>query len=104
MKIDEAYSGDQYKVLHLRVPAGGVVPEHFATSDAFVIVHRGSAELEFANSKLVLQPGMGFLIPDGKPHSLKVREEFEAYVVIGSAAGIEMAGPVAAASGSKVQA
>lgn len=102
--MDEAYSGDQYKVLHVRVPAGGAIPQHFATSDAFVIVYRGSAELEFENSKLILQPGMSFLIPDSKPHILRVIEEFEAYIVLGGSAGIEMARPVAAATEGNAEA
>jgi quercetin dioxygenase-like cupin family protein len=98
MKLEEIYAGDQYKILHVTVPAGGAIPEHFATSDAFVIVQRGSAELEFASSKLILQPGMSFLIPSGKPHKLRATAEFEAHIVIGSEAGIEMAGRVAAAA------
>jgi quercetin dioxygenase-like cupin family protein len=97
MKMDEIYAGDQYKILHVIVPAGGAIPEHFATSDAFVIVQRGAAELEFASSKLILQPGISFLIPARKPHKLRATAEFEAHIVIGAEAGIEMAGRLAAA-------
>lgn len=95
MKMDQLYQGDQYKVLKVKVPAGGRMPRHYATSDAFVLVVRGTAELEFNNSKLLLQPGMEFLIPCRKPHALRITSEFEAYIVLGPAAEIEMVNALA---------
>jgi quercetin dioxygenase-like cupin family protein len=90
MKLDQLYAGDHCKVLKAAIPAGGKMPRHHATSDAFVIVIKGTATLVFDDGESTLKAGTTFLIPGREPHVLEVSEDFEAYIIIGPDAGIEM--------------
>lgn len=92
MKLEEVYAGKNYKILNAEVPGGGAMPEHYATSDAFVIVRKGEADINFVDGTTAnIKEGTTYVIPGSKQHNLKVVKDFEAYIVIGPEAKIEMA-------------
>lgn len=92
MKLEQVYSGQNYKILNAQIPGGGVMPEHYATSDAFVIVRKGEANINFIDGNIVnIKEGTTYLIPGNKQHNLKVVKDFDAIIVIGPEAKIEMA-------------
>lgn len=90
MGIEQVFSDDNHQILKAELPAGGIMPQHHATSDAFVIIVKGKAELIFDDRKSVLASGSTFLIPGGRSHRLEVNEDFQAYIILAPHAGIEM--------------
>ncbi len=82
MEIKELHSGRQYRVLKATIPAGQRMPTHFASSDAFIVVAKGKAELIFSDREILLEKDISFLIPANKLHTLQVTEDFEAVIVL----------------------
>ena len=92
MKLEQIYAGENYKILNAEVPGGGTMPEHYATSDAFVIIRKGEASVNFDDgTQATIKEGATYLIPGNKRHNLQVLKDFEAFIVIGPEAKIEMA-------------
>jgi quercetin dioxygenase-like cupin family protein len=91
MEIGPLHSGEHYKILKAEIPAGGRMPTHYATSEAFIIVTGGRAEIIFSDQEVRLQAGSTFLIPARKPHTLNVIEDFKACIILAPAAGVEFA-------------
>ncbi len=91
MGIEQVYVSAGRKVLKATIPAGKRMPTHYATSEAFVMVFKGEAEIIFADSRQQLVEGSVFLIPEKKPHTLHITKTFEAYIVLGGDATIEYA-------------
>ncbi|HEY6082527.1 MAG TPA: cupin domain-containing protein [Chitinophagaceae bacterium] len=91
MEIKELHSGLQYRVLKAAIPAGQRMPTHFASSDAFIVVAKGKAELIFSDREVLLEKGISFLIPANKLHTLQVTEDFEAVIVLAGEGKIEFA-------------
>jgi|GEM_PF-628140 quercetin dioxygenase-like cupin family protein len=82
MAIEQIF-GDAYRtILKATIPAGTSVPPHCATSDAFLIVSRGTAVLDFQVRQVTLTEGTTFLIPESREHALQVLDDFEAYIVL----------------------
>lgn len=73
---------DHYKVVKVEMPAGVNMPQHYATSDAFVMVESGNALLIYKNETCELKQGSSLSIPSHEPHILKVIEDFKAYIVL----------------------
>lgn len=92
MEIKELHSGAQYKVLKAVIPGGQGMPTHFATTDAFIIVSKGKAELIFSDREVLLEKGSTFLIPATRLHTLRVLEDFEVAIILGGGGNIEFAG------------
>lgn len=90
MGIEQIFSSDQYQVLKADLRAGSQMPEHHATSDAFVMVEKGKAELIFAENRSTIAAGSTFLIPGDKPHRLEIKEDFKAYILLSPGAVIAM--------------
>jgi len=90
MNIDKIYSDAFHQVLKAQIPAGGSMPEHYATSDAFVIIVSGEARIVFKDRDCTLRAGNTFLIPGNKQHNLQVIDDFEAYILLAPAATIEL--------------
>jgi len=82
MGITEIYSTPGSKVLKAEVAAGKDMPEHYATSEAFVMVVKGEGELHIDGEKRVLQEGSTITIPDGKAHSMHILRDFQAFIVL----------------------
>ena len=81
MDIGEIYSNDQFKILKAEIPAGQRIPTHTASSEAFLVVVQGKAQLIFSDTEVSLEPGSTYRIPVRKPHSLDVIEALEAFIV-----------------------
>ncbi len=92
MGLERVYSKKDYQVLKAALPAGKRMPVHYATSEAFVIVAKGSAELIFSDRQEILKAGMQVTIPERKAHTLKILSDFEAFIVIGGPASMEFTG------------
>ena len=84
--------GEQFKMLEVTAEAGAVMPRHYCTSDAVVVVLEGTATLVLAEGAIPLVPGTSFLIPVGKVHTLNVERTFKATVIMGSSATLEFEG------------
>ncbi|MEO7522665.1 MAG: cupin domain-containing protein [Ferruginibacter sp.] len=80
---------DHFKVLKVELAAGVIMPRHFATSDAFVIVESGNALLICKGETCELKQGSSFSIPANEPHKLKIIKDFKAYLVLANDAQIK---------------
>ncbi len=89
MGIEEIYKNRGCKVLKAKIDAGGKMPTHYATSEAFVMVIRGEAKFISSHGEHILKESTTFKIPEKEPHTLHIIKDFEAYIVIGGAAKIE---------------
>lgn len=89
MGMQTVLADKNHQVLKVEFPAGSVMPEHHASSDAFIILVKGKATVVFNDSKKDLTAGESFLIPERKKHRLEINEDFMAYVVLGPDAAIE---------------
>lgn len=102
MGIEQIYGNTGCKVLKAEIPCSGRMPTHYATSEAFVMVIKGEAEIIFSDGEQSLKEGTNLLIPEKKPHTLHILKDFEAYIVIGGEAKIEYANQSAEQVMSKV--
>jgi quercetin dioxygenase-like cupin family protein len=87
--IVQIYKNNGCKVLKAKLPSGGRMPKHYATSEAFIMINKGEAEIIFDDEKKRLKEGATFTIPRKKPHILQIYKDFEAHIVIGGTAEIE---------------
>lgn len=86
--MNQLFANKHYKVLNVALKAGQQMPRHFATSDAFIIVTSGSASLNLGGEEIALKAGSHHAIPAMQVHTLQVREDFNACVVMAADAGI----------------
>jgi quercetin dioxygenase-like cupin family protein len=86
--MKEIYSNGAYKVMRILLPAGKQMPLHYSSSDAFLIVNKGSADLSMGNSVIHLHPGTTQLIPAFTPHSLHITDDFNACIILENAGKI----------------
>ena len=74
--------GAFFKVLRVNGKAGMTMPEHYSSQEAVIIAQRGSAVLKLEGKEYLLQKDEPFIIPAGKIHSLNLKEEFQAIVIM----------------------
>lgn len=86
--MQELLKNEHYKVIKVEFAAGTNMPRHLATSDAFVIVERGSALLIYKGETLELIPGSTVSIQANEQHLLKIIEDFRAYIILAGDAAI----------------
>ncbi|WP_241739174.1 cupin domain-containing protein [Pontibacter beigongshangensis] len=79
--MKEIYGNPSYKVLKLVLASGEVMPRHFVTSDAFIMVEQGQANITFKSGDTVLASGDTLHIPAREPHSVAASEDFKAFIV-----------------------
>lgn len=91
-KLITLKTGDSFKIHEVTGRAGLEMPLHYATSEAIVIVQEGSALLTIDGKENLLEKGSSFIIPTRKEHSLLLKAEFKALVVMGLDSDIEFAG------------
>lgn len=91
-KMEEIHSNAVYKVMQVTLPAGKIMPRHFASSDAFIIVEKGEAKLSLSTKVEILKPGTSFPIPAKEPHTLQILADFKAFVVLAANANIQFTG------------
>lgn len=70
------------KILQVTGVAGMHMPDHYSTEEAVVIVRKGSALLTMKDKEYMLQRDEPFIIPAGERHSLYLKEDFQAIVIM----------------------
>ncbi len=75
--------------MQVELPTGQIMPRHYATADAFMLVQKGVSKLSLSGNTHILQAGATFHIPANEPHLLEIISDFQAYVVMASEARIE---------------
>lgn len=82
-------TGVSNKVLQVTGRAGISMPLHYSTEEAVLIVLEGSAVLIIDGKENLLEKGSAFIIPARQKHSLTLKNEFKALVVIAHDSVIE---------------
>ncbi len=84
-------SGESLKVLQVTGKSDMIMPLHYSTLEAVIVVLAGSAELEIGQQKHLLHAGDSFLIPARQKHTLSIKADFKARVVMPQDSRIEFA-------------
>ena len=58
------------------------MPSHFSTKEAIIIVLKGEVLLKFQDKEMNLIPDDSAIIPASESHSLFIKENFEANVIM----------------------
>ncbi|MEO8569378.1 MAG: cupin domain-containing protein [Ginsengibacter sp.] len=87
--MKQLYRNDYYKVIEVTLNDGEVMPQHKATSDAFILVKEGTGKIIFSDNEIELQQGSTFMIPANKEHRLQVHEAFNACIIFAPEAEIK---------------
>lgn len=75
-------TGKSFKVLQVTGSEGMTMPQHISTKEAVVTVQKGSAMLKINGNEHLLTQHQSFVIPAGEPHSLTIKENFQAVAVM----------------------
>ena len=84
-------TGESFKVLQVKGKAEMIMPLHYSTMEAVIVVLAGSAILAIDHNKYLLQEGNSFVIPARQKHTLSLKAEFKALVVMPKDSMIEFA-------------
>ena len=87
--MEEIHKNAVYKVLQVNLPKGQIMPRHFASSDAFIIVEKGEAKLNLPTKSVTLLAGNSFAIPAKAPHTLEILADFRAHVILAADAYVQ---------------
>lgn len=82
-------TGETNKVLQVTGGAGNSMPLHRSTREAMVIVLEGNAVLTLDEKENLLEQGSSFIIPAGRNHTLAIKTNFKALVVMANDSEIE---------------
>lgn len=74
--------GKEYKIMHVKGDKGSQMPSHFSTKEAIIIVLKGEVLLKFKDKEINLIPDDSVIIPASESHSLFIKENFEANVIM----------------------
>ncbi len=88
-KLVTIKTGASFKVHEVTGQAGMVMPLHFSTREAVVIVQEGSAILNIDEQKVHLKRNDSYIIPANKNHSLFLESEFKSLVIMALDSDIE---------------
>lgn len=91
MSMNQLFSNQYYKVVKVEFDAGESMTNHSATTDAFIVVQKGKAEVTFKDRTVELSEGSCASILANEEHTLKVIEPFSACIVFGGTGKIEFA-------------
>ena len=75
-------TGKTFKVYGVTGKAGMEMPLHYSSKEAVVIIQEGAAVLSIDENKHSLYAGDTFVIPGRQNHSLLLKAEFKAIVVM----------------------
>ena len=81
MEIKKIFESNSFKVMNVTLNKGETMPNHKATSEAFIIVKHGKAKIIFDYKEIGLQHDSTQLIPANENHILEVMEDFSACIV-----------------------
>lgn len=85
-------TGKQFKILKVTGLKGMVMPSHFSSKEAVVIVLKGEAILKLAEMEIHIKANQPAIIPAGELHTLFIQEDFEAEVIMEVDAEIKFEG------------
>lgn len=80
MSIDK--TGNRFKVLKVTGKEGSQMPSHFSTKEAVIIVLQGEAILNLTETKIYLKVNDTAIIPANEPHTLEIKGNFHATVIM----------------------
>lgn len=86
--MKEIHANTAYKILSIALAKGEKMPEHYASSDAVLILEKGKVKLHLPERDVMLAQGDTFHITASAPHSLQVLEDFSAFVVLAAGAQV----------------
>ena len=75
-------AGNLFKVLQVTGTGGMYMPEHYSSSEAVIVVQKGSAVLGLNGKEYALRQDRSFVIPAGEQHTLRLEESFQAIVIM----------------------
>ena len=75
-------TGESFKVIQVTGKAEMVTPLYYSTREAVIVVLVGSAILAIDHKKYLLQKGNSWVIPALQKHTLLLKTEFKARVVM----------------------
>lgn len=75
-------TGDRFKILRVTAIKDMVMPSHFSTKEAVIIVLKGEAVLRLTEKEVHLKTNESTIIPAGEPHILTIKEDFQANVIM----------------------
>ena len=84
-------TGEALKVFQVTGKGEMVMPLHYSTLEAVIVVVAGSAILKIEDKEHLLQAGDSFLIPARQKHTLSIKAEFKARVIMPQDSRIEFA-------------
>ncbi len=84
-------TGESIKVLQVTGKSEMIMPMHYSTMEAVIIVLAGSAILEMEHKKYLFQEGNSFVIPALQKHTLSLKADFKALVIMPHDSRIEFA-------------
>ena len=88
-KLVTIKTGASFKIHEVTGQAGMVMPLHYSTREAVVIVQEGSAILSIDEQKVRLEKNDSYVIPAHKNHSLLLETEFKSLVIMALDSDIE---------------
>ncbi len=80
MRIAER--GKELKILNVTGTKGVEMPCHFSTKEAIIIVLKGEVLIKLEDKEIYLKPNQSLIIPASEPHTLSVKEDFAANVIM----------------------
>jgi quercetin dioxygenase-like cupin family protein len=75
--------GEKYKVLKVSGNPQNKMPLHIATGEAVIFIEKGEALLGISDKEITLKAGDSQIIPAMQPHTLLIKDNFQAIVIMG---------------------
>jgi quercetin dioxygenase-like cupin family protein len=85
-------TGESFKIHQVTGRQGMVMPSHYSTKEAVVIVLEGTAHLKIDETEHLLESGSTFIIPANKNHTLTLQADFKAVVIMPNDSDIKFVG------------
>jgi quercetin dioxygenase-like cupin family protein len=74
--------GKALKTMQVNAEAGMIMPPHYTTKEAAIVVQEGEALLKMPDENYALKQGTPFIIPAEESHSLEIKKDFKAIVIM----------------------
>jgi len=74
--------GEKFKALKVSGNANAKMPLHFATREVVIFIEKGEALLGISDREITLKAGDSQIIPAMQPHTLLIKDDFQAIVIM----------------------
>lgn len=81
--------GEVFQTIQVSAKAGMKMPSHHTTKEAVIVVKEGAGLIKMEQGDHLLSAGESFIIPALLDHSLEVKEDFKAIVIMAGDGKIE---------------